>query len=91
MSPVIMFAEDEPSGVASAAPAGEGEGSAVSEGVAEALEGDLAVMGDDVEPTPMSEAEKAQVERLEEIERLRAKEKFITQKTGMILTCIVGY
>lgn len=79
MSSTRLFSEGEDSGpVASAAeaaaPAAESSGEAgVEAGAAAVVE----------EEKPMSEAEMAQKAKMAEIERLRAKEKFITVKTGM--------
>lgn len=41
------------------------------------------------EEKPLTEAEMAQKAKMEEIERLRAKEKFVTVKTGMVSTACV--
>lgn len=64
--------------MASAAAAAESSGEVGAEAGATVVE----------EENPMSEAEMAQKAKMAEIERLRAKEKFITAETG---TCFFSF
>lgn len=72
-----MFAGEEVSAEGAATPAVEGEG---GEGTAAEEEEE-----EEKEPEkPLTEMERAQKAKQEEIERLRAKEKFITAATGVL-------
>lgn len=79
LSYTALFSEGEEGGSSSSSPAASAEDS-------ERAIGELgSVAAAAVEEQPLSEAEKAQKAKMEEIQRLRAKEKFITAKTGVRL------
>lgn len=68
---------------------GEGDSPAIGEG-SPAVSTDAASAPEEVaEAPPMTEQERARMERLQEIERLRAKEKFVTAPTGGCLSISV--
>lgn len=78
VSSTRLFSEGEDDGGSAAA-----SEPAESGGEAAGEAGAAAVVEEFVEEKPMSEAEMAQQAKMAEIERLRAKEKFITAKTGV--------
>ncbi|CAM9303988.1 unnamed protein product [Ectocarpus sp. 13 AM-2016] len=71
-----LFSEGEDTSPAAASAEGSGEPNAAAAAAGDGAE--VAV----VEEKPLTEAELAQKAKMEEIERLRAKEKFTTVKTG---------
>lgn len=76
-----MFAEEE---AQPAAEAPSADGAVAAEGgPAIAVDGEGGDDAAEEPPKPLSDLEIAQVAKQEEIERLRAKEKFITAATGV--------
>lgn len=87
VSPLFSAGEDPPAAatepVAAAEPTKTTEAEGGAEGATEEVE----------EKKPLSELEIAKMEKLAEIERLRSKEVFITEKTGnmgFLILCLYG-
>lgn len=78
-----MFAGEEVSADGAAPPA-EGEAPPAAAAAVKGEEGEGAAAEEKEPEKPLTEMEKAQKAKLEEIERLRAKEKFITAATGVL-------
>lgn len=77
-----MLSGEEPKMAAEASTATDAPADAPSD------EASTSVAAEEAQP-PMTEEQRARMERLQEIERLRAKEKFITKPTGTELPACV--